>query len=262
MCAGPLSWRPAVAADRTADVHGDDERDRYVGTGGLILPGSVDVASRRAVAGCTDCRWRLTTPCLVSALGHAFDGESPCTSVVRGCPGDRQLLRAWLLEPGRPWRDVALVCIGDPGPVTVQQVGRAAVDGFVQGMPPQRPTFQPSRGVVAQVPVVFASGQPAGRQSHSFAVLGTEVELDATPSWMWEFGDGASMATGDPGGAHPHDAVAHPYRRAGEYAVTVVTRWTAIFTVDGLGPFPVSEAVSQRDRLDLTVGEGRALLEP
>ncbi len=40
-----LSGAPAV---RASDVHGDEEQDRYVGTGGLILPGSIDHATRVA----------------------------------------------------------------------------------------------------------------------------------------------------------------------------------------------------------------------
>jgi hypothetical protein len=263
-----LATSAAVPATsiRMADVHGDDENDRYVGTGGLILPGTVDATTRQTVSGCTGCGWRLSTPCLrtpiASTLGHAFDGESACMSVVRGCPSGRQLLRVWFLEPGRAWREMGLVCLGDSAPVTVRQAEQAVADRFAQGMPRLEPTFQPVRGIVAQLPVVFATGQAGGQHSHVFRLLGSEVRLDATPSWRWDFGDEASVSTADPGGTYPHMAVAHPYRRSGEFVVTVTTRWSATFVVDGLGPFPVTEPVIQRASLDLSVGEGRALLVP
>jgi hypothetical protein len=244
------------------DVHGDDEQDRYVGTGGLLLPRSVDEATRRRVSTCMGCQWRLATPCILSPLGNSFAGQSPCMSVIRGCPAGDQLLRGWFRPGVGPWREVGLVCIGDDGPVTVRHLAQEAADRFVEGMPRLEPTFQPASGAVVQVPVVFATGQPAGGQAHEYGILGRQVHLDAKPEWSWDFGDAASMHTRDPGGPYPHDTVAHPYRRSGEYTVTVTTQWSASFTVDGLGPFDVPEPVTQRARVPVLVGEGRALLTP
>ena len=84
----------------------------------------------------------------------------------------------------------------------------------------------------------------------------------ARPTWVWRFGDGTSTRTGDPGGRFPRSGVAHAYRAAGRYAVHVRTEWSASFTVDGLGPFPVIEPVSQEQHVSIEVGEGRALLRP
>jgi hypothetical protein len=250
---------PAVSA---ADVHGDDERDRYVGTGGLLLPGSIDAGTRSTVAACGTCQWRLSTPCLLSPLGHAFDGQSPCMSVVRGCAAGDQLLRAWFRDGVDPWREIGLVCIGPAGPRTVSDVGRAAAGRFEQDLPDLAPTAQPERGVVAQVPVVFGSGQGSGGTQYRYQVLGTDVVLTAAPRWRWDFGDGAGLHTDLPGGRFPLANVAHPYRRAGEYRVGVTTTWSATFTVAGLGPFPVDEMITQNRWMTVRVGEGRAVLTP
>lgn len=256
---GPAVAVPAVP---TADVHGDDERDRYVGTGGLLLPASVDSTTRTTVAACADCGWRLTSPCVLSPLGHAFDGQSPCMSVVRGCAAGDQLLRSWFHGGGQAWREIGLVCISASGPLTVSEVGRATRERFEQDLPALAPTSQPHAGIVAQVPVVFATGQVAGGSRHSYRVMGTDVALTAVPSWVWDFGDGAALQTDMPGGRFPLTSVTHPYRRAGTYAVGVTTRWLATFTVGGLGPFRVDEAITQARQFAVVVGEGRAVLAP
>ncbi len=130
------------------------------------------------------------------------------------------------------------------------------------GMPDQAPVFQPSVNAVTQIPVVFSSGQPGGIRESEFAVVGIAVRLRAQPTWTWEFGDGSLVRTQDPGGSYPSIGVTHAYRTSGRFAVVVTTEWSATFTVAGLGPFPVTEPVSQQRRVAVVVGEGRALLRP
>lgn len=252
----------AVGPARAADVHGDDERDVYVGTGGLLLPGGVETDRRQQVASCSDCTWRLAAPCIRPAHGHAFDGQSPCLSVVRGCAAGQRLLRSWFRGPAGPWREVGLVCMGAGGPVTVAEVADAVHARAEHAVPSLEPARWPRAGLVVQLPVVFASGQPPGPQTWSPSILGRQVEVTAHPEWTWEFGDGAVFRTGKPGGPFPDASVAHVYRNAGPVTVVVSTRWTATFTVDGLGPFGVPEPISQRSAFRVSVGEGRALIVP
>lgn len=252
-----LSGAPAHAAD----VHGDDGADRYVGTGGLILPGSVPDETRHRVASCGDCGWRLTTPCVEPSLGTPFSGQAACVSVTRGCPHG-ELLRAWFHGPETGWQAIGLVCLGPGGPVTVSDVSQRVLDRVEQSVPPLRPSAQPSSGVLAQLPVVFVTGQPAGAQRWAMAVSGVRVELTASPRWVWSFGDGARLGTEDPGQRHPVGGVSHTYRASGTRTVDVTAEWSASFTAAGLGPFPVEEPVRQTATLGLVVGEGRAVLTP
>jgi hypothetical protein len=168
--AGP-ALGATVGIRTETDVRGDDDRDAYVGTGGLILPASVDPDTRRVVASCAGCRWRLATPCEIPASGTAFDGQPTCLSVVRGCPGGH-LLRSWFQGDGQPWRDLGLVCIPPGGPVTVADVGRELRGGFERGIPVLRPGFQPTQGILTQIPVVLDSGQPAGPRTWRLDLLG------------------------------------------------------------------------------------------
>ena len=251
----PASAGPVSAAD----VHGDNGQDRYVGTGGLVLPRSVGAAPRAQAAGCADCRWRLATPCALGLPGVAFPGQATCLSVVRGCPGVAQLLRVWF-DDGAGWRDLGLICLGPGGPVTIRLLAVLAHDSFVKDLPPLRLGAAPTRGIVAQLPVIFDSGQPAGAFAATYSLAGEQVEVTGRPQWTWRFGDGAALTTDDPGGPYPQLAVSHPYRRAGPVTVAVVADWAASFRVDGLGPFPISEAVTQTAERDIVVGEGRAVL--
>lgn len=243
----------AAPMSRAADVHGDDERDRYVGTGGLILPGTTDDRTRQEVAGCGDCAWRMTSPCVAAVLGNPFG--SGCTSVVRGCPGG-ELLRAWLRPAQGSWREVGLVCIGPGGPLTVARAAQAARDRVTRGIPPLVPAFDPPQGVLAQLPVRFRSGQRPGERQWRMALAGADVTIAAEPTWTWTFGDGDQATDRDRG------QVEHGYRQSTLFRVTCTSTWSARFRVDGLGPFPVTEPVSQEVTVTVAVGEGRALLVP
>jgi hypothetical protein len=245
----------------TADVIGDDQRDVYVGTGGLLLPGSVDDRTRRTVAGCADCQWRLTTPCVDTSPGHAFDsaGPTPCVSVVRGCPGGR-LLRSWFSDGGA-WRETGLICLTDARPVTVARLGSDVSARLEEALPRLRPSTDPARGLLTQLPVIVAAGQPADEQ-WTMPLLGRDVVVRARATWTWDFGDGARLTTGDPGAPFPRGAVAHAYRRSGVFAMSCTAQWSATFSVDGLGPFPVPGLLTQRADMPVAVGEGRALLVP
>ena len=46
------------------DIIGDDEADRFVGSGAVFLPSTVSAGRRQQAAWCHGCRWKVTTPCL------------------------------------------------------------------------------------------------------------------------------------------------------------------------------------------------------
>lgn len=247
---------PALAAeDPPISVIGDDERDRYVGSGGLILPDSVDEGTRVRVADCRDCRWRLDDPCAQTG--------SACTSVVRGCPREQRLLRAWMsYDNGLTWVDLGVVCIPPGGLVTVDQVEAGLEEHFEAALPPTSIRYQPPTGVLPYLPVIFQSGQPATLPPIISTVVDRVVVLVPTARWSWDFGDGSVVTTDHPGGVYPDFSVAHAYRRDGRFPVQLTTTWTATFTIDDLGPFTVSHVVTQQEHSMVTVGQGRAVLVP
>lgn len=251
---GSVYSTPAAAST----FSGDDESDAFIGTGGLILPGSVDSHTRNEVARCEGCRWRLTTPCIEEQSGNAFDASAPCGSVTRGCPAARRTLRAWFAPPQLPWRDLGIVCIEHV--VTVGDVSREVRESVEHSVPELRPTAEPDTGAVVQLPLLWASHQSSDPLERNDLLESLPTRLVAAPSWQWDFGDGSVLQTSEGGCAYPCMDVAHTFRQAGDYQVSVRTTWQARFWVDGLGPFEVADPVTQVRSLTVHVGEGRALL--
>lgn len=242
-----LASPPVLAVD----VGGDDERDVYVGAGGLILPSSVGADTRTSVARCAGCRWRMTEVCADS-----------CTGVVRGCPQGRQLLRTLISrDGGASWEEIGLVCIAE-APITVGEAGASVRSAFIEGLPPLRPAAQPPAGVLPRLPLILSSGQPAAIPPFAHELAGLPVVLSARPSWNWDCGDGRRFSTGLPGSRYPDARVSCTFARPGLWRVTVRTTWTAEFTVDGMGPFPVEGEIGQLAALEVPVGQARAVLIP
>lgn len=239
-------------------VNGDDYRDQFVGTGGLILPSSVGEDTRRRVAGCTDCSWRLTEQCVVD--GNAFDGSAVCDSVARGCPQARRTLRSWFSPGSGRWEDLGVVCMSEP--VTVREVGTRVRERLSQGLPPLDISIHPSSGVLTQIPLIVDSGQAPGRVSFEMDLAGHSVEVIAGARWHWDFGDGFDVTSTSPGCAWPCTEIAHAYRRPGEFDLIARATWQGDFRVEGLGPFPIAEPITQSGSLVVQVHQGRALLTP
>ncbi|WP_156162233.1 zinc transporter [Demequina iriomotensis] len=95
-------------------------------------------------------------------------------------------------------------------------------------------TLQPGTGqVLATVPTIaYADGDV---RSHSAVLLGAQVDIRATPAtYTWDWGDGESTTTSDPGAPYPHETVSHAYGRALDAAtVTLETVWTGQYRVAG-----------------------------
>ena len=257
--ASPMG-RPEFLNPKAVDVVGDDEGDRFVGSGGLVLPGMVGNETRRRVATCGGCRWRLADPCATSADDGA---HAACMSVTRGCARAAQLLRVWLSDDGGvTWRDLGLVCLPPGGPVTVATIGLAVSDEFERAIPSSSLTHQPRQGVLPHLPVIFHSSQPSGLPPSEHVINGVRVTLYPRPSWTWEFGDGSTLRTTIPGSTYPDLAVSHTYSRGGRMQVRVTTTWNATYMIDDLGPFHVSLPVTQTATIVLPVGQARAVLVP
>ncbi|QIK83216.1 PKD domain-containing protein [Sanguibacter sp. HDW7] len=84
-----------------------------------------------------------------------------------------------------------------------------------------------------QVPMTYFTD--AGVEHMRTTVLGTEVELELTPTlFSWDSGDGCEPVTSrEPGAAYPDRTVTHTYTTVGEYRVTLTTTWSGRFRVMG-----------------------------
>ena len=73
------------------------------------------------------------------------------------------------------------------------------------------------------------------KQTFNITLLGTAVEVEATPtSFNWDWGDGQSFETTDPGTPYPNYSVSHAYEVTGDgYVIKLRTSWSARWRIAG-----------------------------
>jgi hypothetical protein len=240
---------PGAAVPADIGVTPDDDRDRFVGTGGVVVDQPSYGTDRAQSYVCPGCVWRTSPAC-------DDTGEGDCLEVIRGCPADMRKVRVWLTRPGEPERMVGWACIGRRGPVTPEQVEVRVRDRFVRRVPPVRPACQPDSVAVVGIPVICRSGQPGALPVREFTLARRQVRLTVRPRWTWTFEPGRVVVTSNPGGVWPDTSVSHTYLRAGSRAVDVRVVWTGTYTIDGAGPYAVDGSISQTAQVPVRVVGG------
>ena len=73
------------------------------------------------------------------------------------------------------------------------------------------------------------------KQTFNITLLGTPIEVEATPtSFNWDWGDGQSFETTDPGTPYPNYTVSHAYEVTGNgYVIKLRTSWSARWRIAG-----------------------------
>jgi hypothetical protein len=234
------------------DVIANPEQIRFEGTGGLILPASVDSHTRNNVAGCRDCSWKITPACVPSP-------ENYCDALIRACPGLIDHVRTWFRPPGGDWLETGLICLTSNRITTVSVADQSIAAEFTRYIPDLRPRCWPEKGVVTNLPYLCTSGQNSGVHRWTHDVAGFTVSIAATPSWVWAFSSGA-LVTAMPGGPYPDTSVSHVFTRVGSHEFPVTAVWRGQFTVDGLGPFEIESDLRQLVNWQVDVGEARGRL--
>lgn len=236
----------------TPDVIGNPEYVRYEGSGGLILPESIDAATRKQVADCRGCSWKMTPACIPGL-------DTYCDALIRSCPGLLDHVRTWFRPLGGDWVETGLMCLSSAGIPTVAGIDREVRSNFEQYVPILDPRCWPQQRVVTQIPLVCESGQSSQVHRWSHNVAGSTVSISAQPKWVWNF-NGRSWITDQPGGKYPDQSVTFTFQRHGRAEIGVQSVWTGTFTVGNLGPFEIREDLRQYRGWTLDVGEARGRL--
>jgi hypothetical protein len=252
MLIGVLHAATGARSAAAVDVGGDDGTDSYIASGSLLLPASVPLAERRTAADCPGCAWRADFLCRVTTA-------TACRGQARMCRPDEGWYRFFVSVNGGPWRAVGVGCVGPGGPSTPDDVERLIAEVVRASVPPLRPGAQPRRALVG-VAVVLWTGQPRSWRSRVLDVAGHRVRVSAQPTWAWQFADGVWQTAAVPGGRWPDTSLTYAFPRAGEWAVRVATRWSATYTVNGVGPLMVADQVHQEAVLPVVVHEARPVL--
>lgn len=96
-------------------------------------------------------------------------------------------------------------------------------------------------------------------------LLGQAVEVEATPMrFSWDFGDGETLTTTDPGAPYPDMRTTHTYTTTGTRKITLTTVYTARFRVVGDDEWLPAQGTAQVQSvpIDVELIETRAVLVP
>ena len=120
---------------------------------------------------------------------------------------------------------------------------------------------QPAVRTLVQLPTIFFT--TATVQSFDEVVFGRSVHIEGTPvGYEWQFGDGATESTQNPGRPYPAKDITHVYETAGVTVhPSVRVSYAGRYTVDGGAWIPVPEHVTvQGPAIDLRIMQARAEL--
>jgi hypothetical protein len=189
-------------------------------------------------------------------------GDTNCIGAANLCAPGAIRMELFLQRPAWPaYRLVGEFCMGPTDVLTPDALVPGVRDQFVQLLPRLAASFEPPGQAIVNLPVLFASGQPRSIGRKAFSLGAYAIDLEATTTWHWDFGDGV---TGDfvvPGGGYPDVSVSHRYTRQQTCRVSVTAVWSGRFWVDGAGPFDVTgPPITQTQVLVVPVKEARAVL--
>jgi hypothetical protein len=178
---------------------------------------------------CVGCTYRWVAFC-DPALANAGCGAN-------ACPPGFLLETLMITDPRLPAPIAGGTECRSPSGATPAQVRLAASDEFSQLLTTAHPSQQPAGSGVVNLPTLFSTNTPV-TQVFNETLLGLQVTLNVDASWTWDFGDGTTLTSTDPGGAYPIASLSHVYLVAGTYTVTLTTNWTGTFSMAG-GPAAV-----------------------
>lgn len=131
-----------------------------------------------------------------------------------------------------------------PKPTPAQTIAQPKVvaavnlaDQITALLPLRNIYVEPSHGAVAQLPAYFWTDTNS-LFSTSTMILGVGVGVTLNPTFTWDFGDGSTMNSGQPGGPLPDKTISHVYRTAGRYIVTLHVSWLGTWS-SGAYTYPV-----------------------
>ena len=163
-------------------------------------------------------------------------GDVECGAAL-SCPDPQQRLwQLWGRLPNGGWTTVTTGCFGgappayEPPTVTPGDVLTALRR---VGLPELRTVVEPADKTLVNFDTNFyTEPQPV---TLALTLLSQRVEVEATPaSYRWDFGDGTSATTSDPGSAYPALTITHRYEDARVTVhPSVETTYTARFRVGG-----------------------------
>ncbi len=234
------------------DVFANPEQVRYEGSGGLVLPDTVDSSTRNEVIGCRGCAWKLTVACVPGP-------ENYCDAGIRACPGLIDHMRVWFKPVYGDWQEVDRICLTNYEVTTVADLERAMSESFARYVPEQAVLCWPNHGAITNLPLICESGQSSKVVMWQIPIAGFDVAISTTPSWTWDF-DGSPFFSRKAGGSYPNLDISHTFPTPGRKVISLTTRWNGAFRIDSLDSVPIEGELIQGSSIHVTIGQAKARL--
>ncbi|WP_162175490.1 PKD domain-containing protein [Paraoerskovia marina] len=134
-----------------------------------------------------------------------------------------------------PWSTWTLAsgpeCIGPAD--LADEAARAFHEMQIQ---PATLNVQPPNGwtIVHFDTIVHTENPDTAAQETTTELLGIPVQIRAQPTeYTWDFGDGTTQTTTDPGKPYPDHTITHQYTDLQTYTITLTTQWTGQYRIAG-----------------------------
>ena len=251
-----ITFSPAAQEVKAAEVVGNNEVAAYLGSGGLLLPGtySGSDSTKSSVANCTDCVWAYTVFCM-------YDSDGLCQHATQGCQPGEVKYRVWFGQTRATLTVIGSVCWGSGNPLTRRNLENYLRDLVIAYVPPLSVFIAPPDGSITSVPIVAWVNQVSNFDPPAFQLGGRTVWLNATATWRWMWGDGAVEWRVIPGAPYPSTQISHQYRHSGTYQLTVDTFWQATYKVSGIGTFATGgDLVTQSTSKSIPILRAKSVL--
>ena len=105
-------------------------------------------------------------------------------------------------------------------------------DQLAQLIPVKDIYHQPAANSLVQVPVNFWTTTPPTFKT-SVVMLGVPITVYLSPTYLWDFGDGAKLSTISRGAAFPNQSITHVYKHAGSYSASLQITWGGTWRASG-----------------------------
>ena len=143
----------------------------------------------------------------------------------------------------------------------VRTVSSSQISDQVRSLLPKSSIItQPLANILVQQPVNFMTNSP---QSFTtvLIVLNVPITIHLTPTFKWEFGDGATKITKLAGAPYPLNLIENTYQSAGSKTVTLTTVWSGYWRAGSMSA-PINGVVTQRVEKRIEVYPAKIAYQP
>ena len=133
---------------------------------------------------------------------------------------------------------------------TVTRISGSAVMDQVRSLIPRGViTTQPNSNYLVHQPVTFRTNLPP-RFVANVVVLRIPIEIELEATFIWNFGDGHTLVTKEPGAPYPLSTIRNTYSNSGRYTAQLEVRWSGAWRASGISA-PITGSIIQSYTRDI-----------